>query len=193
MKMMRRIPGLVGTVCLTVLLAGCSKVPFQELKAAQTAREEARDVALAYAPEEYNAALALFDQARTEIEAQNAKSGITRSYTKAVDLLAQARQGFEASLAKATAIRDEQKGQAETKSAAAAAAVAELRAALEKVRKTSRNKADRDRWASELEGLDATLVDANEYVTTEYYREAIGYFDTVLQDCERIKTEIAGS
>ncbi len=190
---MRRILTLVGPACVVILLAGCSKVPFHELKAAQTAREEAREIALVYAPEEYNAALALYDQARTEIEEQAGKSGFARNYGSAVDLLTRAKQGFEGSKGKATSMREGLKSQAEQRAAAAGAAVAETRAALDKVRKTSRNRENRDRWSSEVEGLEATLVDANEYVTTEYYKDAIGYFDTVLQDCQRINSEIAGT
>ncbi len=190
---MRRILTLVGPACVVILLAGCSKVPFNELKAAQTAREEAREAALVYAPDEYNAALALYDEARTEIEAQAGKSGFARNYGTAVDLLTKAKQGFEGSLSKATSMRQELKSQAEQKATAAGAAVAETRAALDKIRKTTRNRENRERWSSEVEGLEATLVDANEYVTTEYFKDAIGYFDTVLQECQRINTEMAGS
>ncbi|HXI04102.1 MAG TPA: hypothetical protein VNI57_13080, partial [Candidatus Saccharimonadales bacterium] len=85
------------------------------------------------------------------------------------------------------------KGAAEEKATTASAAIDAAREALGKVRKTSRNRADRARWQSEIDGLSATLEDANDYVTSGNYDQAVGYFDTVLKECDRIQTEISGS
>jgi hypothetical protein len=189
----RLVMNLCAVAVLALLASGCSKVPFAELKAAQAAREEARAMALAYAPEPYNAALALYDQARTEIEEQNSKSGFMRNYSRATELLDQARQGFEKALGDSMAAMAKVKTDAEEKGAGATAAIEEIKLALDGVRKTSRNRDDRERWRQEIESLTYTLEDANDYLASENFREAAGYFDTILADCARIKSEISGT
>lgn len=189
----RLILKLGAAAGLAALLIGCAQVPFTELKAAQKAREDAREIAQKYAPDDYNAALKLYDDARTEIEAQNGKSSFMRSYSKAADLLQQSKTGFENAQKAAEAKLAQVKGEAEEKATTASAAIDAAKEALGKVRKTSRNRADRARWKSEIDGLSATLEDANDYITSGNYDQAVGYFDTVLKECDRIQTEISGS
>jgi hypothetical protein len=193
---MRHLTRIGAVACLAVIpaltMTGCAEIPFTELKETQAAREEARGIALDYAPDDYNSALALYDQARLELEAQAGNSGWSRSYTNATELLAQAKQGFEAAVKTSLAMREKLKAQAEEKSALATAAIEEVGQALEGVRKTSRNRNDRERWRQSIEGLTYTLEDANEYLSSEYYRDSIGYFDTIIGDCETIKAEITG-
>ena len=186
----RLVMNLCAVVGLALLAVGCSKVPFAELKAAQTAREEARNMALAYSPDTYNAALALYDEARTEIEAQNSKSGFMRNYSRAIELLAQAQQGFQTALNESMAAMAKVRTEAEQKGAGASAAIEEVKLALEGVRKSNKN---RERWRQEIESLTYTLEDANDYLSSENFKEASGYFDTVLTDCARIKSEITGA
>lgn len=191
--MMKRLYWNLGAVaCLALLLTGCAKMPFAELKATQTARDEARELAEMYAPEEYDAAIALYDQARLEIEAQAGNSTFTKSYSRAQELLLQAKQGFENALQTAKAKRDALKTEAQEKSEMAATALAEAEEALKGVRRSSRNRSDRERWRQNIEELTYTMEDANDYLGSEYYKEAIGYFETILNECETIKTEIAG-
>lgn len=183
-----------GTVaCLALLAVGCSEVPFMQVKETQAARDEAREIALTYAPDEYEAALAVYDQAILEIETQAGKSGFARSYGRASELLAEAKQGFIDAREAALAGKQEMKAQAEEKSQLAATVLEETQEALKGVRRTSRNRADRERWRQSLEAMTYSLEDANDYMASEYYREAIGYFDTILQDCETIQSEISGA
>jgi hypothetical protein len=190
---MRLFLNLGAVACLAVLLTACAEVPFMELKAAQAARDEARDLAMLYAPDEWSRALQFYDDARTAIEEQSGKSGMTRSYGEAKKLLDQAQQGFEQALESAVAKRRQLKTEAEEKSVAAQAALEETREALQGVRRTSRNRANRQRWMTNLDQLTYTLEDAQGFLNSEMYVEATQYLDTVLGELETMKTEIAGT
>ena len=85
---------------------------------------------------------------RTEIEAQNSKSGFMRNYSRAIELLAQAQQGFQTALNDSMAAMAKVKSEAEQKGAGASAAIEEVKVALEGVRKSNKN---RERWRQEIE------------------------------------------
>lgn len=78
-------------VLMLVVLGACSKVPQEQLTAAQTAIEAAKQAeAQRYMPENFNAVMDSMNSAMAEIEAQNAKFFMSRSYEKANRQLSQA-------------------------------------------------------------------------------------------------------
>ena len=90
---MRKNNVVIGSLVLTmtVLAVGCAKPPQQELdsaKAAVTAAEQAE--APKYAPDAWDKAQQAMNAVNAEMEAQNAKFALFRSYTKAKQLIADA-------------------------------------------------------------------------------------------------------
>ncbi len=87
---------LAVVAVVALLAAGCAKPPQVEIdatKAALTAAETAE--AKTYATDAWNTAQQSLNAANAEVEAQNAKFALFRSYTKAKELLAKAKMDAE--------------------------------------------------------------------------------------------------
>ena len=96
---MRKNQVLVGAMLLVVavLAVGCAKPPQQEIdgaKAALTAAEQAE--APKYAADAWDKAQQAMNAVNAELEAQNAKFALFRSYTKAKQLIAEAQNAANA-------------------------------------------------------------------------------------------------
>ena len=79
---------LIAVFVLTATIVGCAKPPQEEVTAAQTALTAAEEVeADLYVTDLYQAAQDSFAVAQTEIEAQQAKSALSRDYDRAAHLL----------------------------------------------------------------------------------------------------------
>ena len=90
---MRRNQKIVGVVLLVaaVLVVGCAKPPQQEIDAAKAALAAAEQAeAPKYAAEAWDKAQQGMNAVNAELEAQNAKFALFRSYTKAKQLIADA-------------------------------------------------------------------------------------------------------
>jgi len=76
---------------LAVVAVGCAKPPQQEIDAAQAALAGAQQAeAPRYAAESWDRAQQAMNAVNAELEAQNAKFALFRSYTKAKQLIADA-------------------------------------------------------------------------------------------------------
>jgi len=96
----------IGVFCVSLfLLGGCEDAPQTSLTATQQALEDARQAGAAEtAPHLFGQAEVLFQQAMDELQTQNDQFGIFRDYSKAQELLVQAKE---------TAIEAKNKGQAQ--------------------------------------------------------------------------------
>jgi len=143
---------VLGVVVLTMTLAtGCAKPPQQEidgLNAALTAAEEAE--APKYAPDAWSAAQEANNAVAAEVEAQNNKFALFRSYTKAKEQIAAAVQAAEAAQADAATGKEAARNDANAALAAVQESLAMADGLLADLAKCRRTPKD---FKKDLEGM----------------------------------------
>jgi uncharacterized protein YhaN len=195
---------LVGlTVVLAVVgLSACAKAPqeaIDQVQAAIAAAEQAE--APTYAPEAWETAQQALNQATAEIEAQNAKFALTRSYKQASEMLAKAQQS--AADAQDQAIANKEQMRLEVEGAIASieenlAAADGLLESLATCRRRPKGFAsDLEMMRGNVDGLRAQLADVQAKVAQESFAEAKSMADGLLEglnaavsDMENVKAKI---
>ena len=198
----RRLVLGASLVLAVGLLGACAKLPQAEIDQAQATLKAAGDAeAPIYASEAWSTAQKSMNAATAEIEAQNAKFALTRSYKNAQTLLATAQQ--DAAAAQEAAVEGKELAKAEVEQA-----VAEIEAGFAQADELLQNLATCPRrpkgFASDLEllrgnvdGLRGQLPDVQSTAAQERYLEAkslaqelLGQVETVLADLESAKAKI---
>jgi hypothetical protein len=202
---MRKSHVFVGVLLLisAVLAVGCAKPPQQDIdtaKAALTAAEQAE--APKYAAEAWDKAQQGMNAVNAELEAQQAKFALFRSYTKAKQLIVDAQN--EANAAKDAAIAGKEKAKNEAKAAidAAKAALANaetLFAAVDKCPKAKRAKdvkkdlgavrGNLDAMKAQVADLDAKFAKEDFFGAKAQATTLAGQIAPVATDLEGIKTK----
>jgi chromosome segregation ATPase len=191
---------LVGLLVLVVaiLAVGCAKPPQQELdamKAAMQAAEQAE--APKYAPAEWDKAQQAVNAANAEVEAQNAKFALFRSYTKAKQLIADATAAANA--AKEAGIAGKEKAKNEARAAIDAAKAAltqaqEALAALEKCKRKPKDlKKDLDMQKGNLDGLANQVNGLEDAFNREDYFGAKAQAESLKGQIDNIANELANA
>jgi chromosome segregation ATPase len=195
---------LVGlTVVLAVVgLSACAKAPqeaIDQVQAAIAAAEQAE--APTYAPEAWETAQQAFNQATAEIEAQNAKFALTRSYKQASEMLAKAQQS--AADAQDQAIANKEQMRLEVEGAIASieenlAAADGLLESLATCRRRPKGFAgDLEMMRGNIDGLRAQLADVQAKAAEESFAEAksmagglLEGLNAAVSDMENVKAKI---
>jgi uncharacterized protein YhaN len=195
---------LVGlTVVLAVVgLSACAKAPqeaIDQVQAAIAAAEQAE--APTYAPEAWETAQQAFNQATAEIEAQNAKFALTRSYKQASEMLAKAQQS--AADAQDQAIANKEQMRLEVEGAIASieenlAAADGLLESLATCRRRPKGFAsDLEMMRGNVDGLRAQLADVQAKAAEESFAEAksmagglLEGLNAAVSDMENVKAKI---
>jgi hypothetical protein len=202
---MRKSQVFVGVLLLVaaVLAVGCAKPPQLEIdgvKAALTAAEQAE--APKYAAEAWDKAQQAMNAVNAELEAQNAKFALFRSYTKAkqliVDATAAANAAKDAAIAGKEAAKNDAKAAIDAAKAAMDGADA-MFAAIEKCPRAKRAKEvkkDLETVKGNLEGyknqiteLDAKFAKEDFFGAKAQADTLKGLVDPVAKDLEGIKTK----
>lgn len=143
---------VLGVAVLTMTLAtGCAKPPQQEidgLNASLAAAEEAE--APQYAPDAWSAAQEANNAVAAEVEAQNNKFALFRSYTKAKDLIAAANQAAAEAQSAAVAGKEAARNEANAALAAVQESLAAADALLAELAACRRTPKD---FKKDLEGM----------------------------------------
>jgi len=194
---------LLGIATLTLALAaGCAKPPQQEIdaaKAAMTAAEQAE--APKYAADEWNAAQQAMNAVTAELEAQQNKFALFRSYTKTKELIAAANTAAAAAKDAGVAGKEAAKNAADE---ALAAAKASLESATNMMttlaacrRKPKDFKKDMEAMQATLDGYSAQVAGIESAIGSEDYfgarsqAESLkGQVDTLVSDMEGAKAKI---
>jgi chromosome segregation ATPase len=195
---------LVGlTVVLAVVgLSACAKAPqeaIDQVQAAIAAAEQAE--APTYAPEAWETAQQALNQATAEIEAQNAKFALTRSYKQASEMLAKAQQS--AADAQDQAIANKEQMRLEVEGAIASieenlAAADGLLESLATCRRRPKGFAgDLEMMRGNVDGLRAQLADVQAKAAEESFAEAksmagglLEGLNAAVSDMENVKAKI---
>jgi hypothetical protein len=158
---------------LAVLMVGCAKVPQEDIDAAKAAVQAAKDAqADKYANADLQAAEDLINQVNTEVETQNAKFALFRSFDKAKELCTQAKAAGEKAKQSAIAGKEAAKKDAEASLAAAQSAVTAAKEILAKAPKGKDTKAEVEAMTADLTGLENALTQIQAQVSKEEFLDA---------------------
>jgi hypothetical protein len=190
-EMLRRM-----TVAFTggalMMLAACAQAPQPAIDGANQALEKARAAgAEEYAPEAWQLAQDSLKSATTEVQAQNDKFALMRSYDQATQLLDKATKAADAAASEAASAREEAKKRAETAIQEAQAAVTAAQAALEKAPKGKGTEADLLAMKAELESMTASLSKAQEQFNAGKYLAVESSAHSVTEQANAIAADIA--
>ncbi|HEY3175445.1 MAG TPA: hypothetical protein VGK94_06735 [Candidatus Polarisedimenticolia bacterium] len=177
---------------LAVVFAGCAKPPEQEIKDAQATLDDARNTAQAdkWAPSEYQAAKSSLDAATQEIETQGQRFALMRNYDKAKQLLETAKADAGKSKQAAVAAKEAAKQEANQKLQEATAAIAAAQEALKNAPVTKDTKADIQLFTSDLDGLNQSIGDVNNMISSEDYKGASSKAAALTQQANDIAAKL---
>ncbi len=175
-----------------VVFAGCAKPPEMEMKDAQAALDEARNTTQAdkWASSDYQAAKSALDQANQEVEAQNQRFALMRNYDKAKEMFVQAKNDAAKAKQAAVAAKEAAKNEANMKLQEATAAIQSARDALSKAPVTKDTRADIQLFTSDLDGLDQSLGEVRNLISSEDYKGASSKATSITQSASDIATKL---
>ena len=189
-------------VVVAVLAVGCAKPPQMEIDAVKAALAGAeQSEAPKYAAEAWDKAQQAMNLVNTELEAQQAKFALFRSYSKAKQLIADATNAANAAKEAGIAGKEKAKNEARMAIDAAKAAVdnaTALLATLEKCRRKPKDmKKDLEMMKGNLDGFGAQMTELEGAFTREDFfggkaqAESLkGQIDAMINDLNNAKTKI---
>ncbi len=202
MSQSRRIAVAVVVALAVVGLSACGKAPQAAVDQAQTALQAAAEAeAATYAPEAWEAAQAAATAAAAEVEVQNAKFALTRSYKNASQMLTTAQEAAVAAQEAAVAGK-------EAMALAVADGIASIEAnlanadslldSLATCRKRPKGFArDLETMRGNVDGLRSQLVDVQSTADAGEYFEAnamagslLAGLDAAVTDLESVKAKL---
>jgi len=198
---MRKSQVLVAMVLLVaaVAIVGCAKPPQQEIdgaKAALTAAEQAE--APKYAADAWDKAQQAMNAVNAELEAQNAKFALFRSYTKGKQLIADATNAANAAKDAAVAGKEKAKNDATAAIDAAKASLQKaetLFADIEKCPRAKRAKEvkkDLETVKGNLDGYKNQITELDGKFAKEDFFGAKAQADTLKGQVDPVATDLEG-
>ncbi len=148
-------------LCALVAVIGCAKVPQEAVDAAKAALEAAKGLeADRYAADLFNAAQDTLEQAMAEIETQNGKFALTRSYAAAQGLLAAALNAANAAKDAAVVNKEKVKGEAQQLLTDAQAAVNASKELMKRAPRGKDTRAALEAMQNDMTAIENTLAEA---------------------------------
>lgn len=183
---------LYSLIVLTLALglASCAQAPQQEIESAQAALEAARPLEK-YSPEAFKQASDALNTAMAEVEAQNGKFALTRSYSQAKELLAQASEAANKAKAAGEAKREEVKKTAEVLWQEAQTALDAAKAAVETAPRGKGTEADIAAMKADLDAQATALDEAQAAFRSGDYLTAQSKAESVKTMATQISNDIA--
>jgi hypothetical protein len=174
--MSRKIAVAAVALCGMMFIAGCEKAPQQDMDNAKAALEGAKTAeADKYAADKFQAAQTAYDNAMSDIKAQDAKSSFSRKYDSSKKLL------LEAATAANAAKEAAASGKA-TMTTEVAGLIAQAKTAVDDVKKTvdaaKKQKKDVAALSAQIDAAAASLTQAETSMTNG---DVIGAKVTVTQ------------
>jgi hypothetical protein len=182
---------LAMSVLGTILLTGCQKAPTEQVGAAQKALEEARTAeADKYAADDFNQAQKSFSDATDEITTQDKASFLTRSYSKAGQLLKDAQDKAQSAQTAAKDNKEKVKRELETLTTETEAALQAAKAALLKAPRGKDTKAELDAMKADLDATTTALAEARDMSTKGDYMGAKVSLTRSKQKATEVSSEV---
>lgn len=183
----------LGMAVLVVALAtviACGKPPQAEMDSAKAALEDAKTAqADKYASAEYQAAESSINAAQAEIDAQSQK--MFKNYDKAKELANTAKADADKAKEAAATNMETAKNEATTAISDATTALENAKTALAGAPKGKDTKADLALFQQDLDGLAATLSEAQTAMSSNDYMTARDKANSVKEKATSISDQIA--
>ena len=182
--------GMAVLVMALVTVVACGKPPQQEIDAAKAALDAAKSAqADKWASTDYQTAESSLSAAQLEVDAQAQKW--FKNYDKAKELMNTAKADAEKAATAAVANKETAKNEATTAIADATTALEAANTALAGAPKGKDTKADLELFKQDLEGLAATLTEAQTAMGTEDYMGAKDKANSIKEKATSISDQIA--
>lgn len=179
------------TIFAASLVTGCQQAPTQQVAAAQQALEDAQAAQSdQYAPEEFGQAQQSFSAATDETTAQSKAFFLTRSYTKADQLLKEAQAKALTAQTAATENKEKVKREVETLTTETEAAIQTARAALLKAPRGKDTRAELEAMKAALDATTTALAEAQEMYSKGDYLGAKTSLTGSKQKVEKVTAEV---
>lgn len=186
MKLSRFVP-----IAAAMLIVACAAPPKQEIDQAKASMDAARTAQAAdYAPADWNTVSDLDSKLSAELEAQDHKSAMFRSYGTAKQIATDLKTAADKATQNAASGKELAKKDAEDLMAKAKDARAKADAALKSAPHGKGTEADLASLKSDAAGTDATLdemqkaYDAGDYMTAKAKAQAI------ITACDQVTTQV---
>jgi len=176
-------------VALVLGFVACAQAPDQDVTSAKAALEEARSIEK-YAPESFKQAQDALNAALAELETQNGKFALFRSYDQTKDLLGKARDAAMAAKTAGEAQREEVKRSAEALMTEAQAAIETATKAIATAPRGKGTEADIAAMRTDVETLGTTLAEAQSAFASGDYLTAQSRADSVKNQASSISADI---
>ena len=188
---MRKVLILSLALCLAAAV-GCSKPPQQDIDAVNASLEAARTAgAQDYAPESLQAAETAKQELDAELQAQQDK--FFKSYSKAKELAASAKAAADKAAQDANTGKETMRQEVGTAIQNARTDLAGVRDQLAKAPKGKGTAADLATLSADLDGVDASLNEAQAAYDGQRYAEAKTKVEAANQTLSTVKNDIAGA
>ena len=193
---MRRNKLVVGALVMSIALvaAGCAKPPQQEVDALKANIAGAEAEATKYASDAWAKTTDAMNQVNAELEAQNAKFALFRSYTKSKELIAAANQAVTDASAAAVTGKENARTAAATAVQAAKDAVTAAQTAMTELdacpRKPKGYAKDAEILKTNWETNNAQLADLDAKLAAEDFVGAQTAADAVKASADTLATDL---
>jgi len=196
--MRKKFAFVLAALIVVALSTGCAKPPQQEIDGAKAALAAAEGVAASkWAPEAWDKAQQAMNAVNAELQVQEQKFALFRSYTKAKELAAAATQA--ANEAKDAAVAGKEKAKNDAKAAidGAKAAVADAQAVLKSLdackRKPKDFKKDAEALKASIDGLAGQVTAIDSQFASEDYLGAKSAADSLKGQVDKVKADMAAA
>ncbi len=180
-----------GLLLCVAIISGCSSPPDQEMKNAQDAVTQARDMgAEQYVPEQFRELADSLNSAMAAKQEQDSKFALFRSYDAAKTKFENVEKMAQQVDTAAAAERDKVQQQVMTIVDSVGTLVQQAQKALSRAPRGKGTKADIELMKNELNGLSASYEDARADISDGKFSAAKAKLDSVMEGTERIIDEI---
>ena len=176
---------------LALLIAGCAKPPQEQVDAAKQALVNAQQAgALDYAQPALKSAEDAVAALDAELQAQQKKFALFRSYKNASQLAATAKTAGETAVSDANAGKEKARGEAEAAIAQAKTALTDAQSAIATAPAGKGSQMDIEAMRSDLTGVETSIAEADRLYQEGTYIQAKSRADAAMQSAMGVKTSI---
>lgn len=182
---------LAAMFAMVVMFSSCAKLPEAEIANAKAAVEATKTTeADRYVPAEYRALQDSLNVAMTEIETQNSKFALLRSYKKANVMLANVVTLSNTVKENAAVRKEEVKNQAQQSLAEATTLVAEVKELITKAPKGKEGKEALEAIQNDLALVEASLAEVSTLINNGDYLTAVDKVKAAGEKASSLKAEL---
>ena len=188
---MKKIPVLLALAGVAILSVACAKEPTDAINAARSSMAAAKTAGAAdYAPAAMAAAETAAAALDAELKAQSEKLALTRSYTRASELAAQAKAAADKAAAQAVTGSEQMKAEATTLVAGVRSSVEAAKAALARAPRGKGSAADIEAMKSDVAAVEASLAEMDGAIASGRYKEAKVKAEAARATLDRIMADV---